>query len=99
MMGDGGKKEEERARAERERGAQAAGKAAEFGAVTPAEQASRARGFGLEAELAQQALTPQRAIDLAQPAVQGLVSNLTQHSAQIYLTQVEILLSLAVQLP
>ena len=70
------------AEAERGRGAVTAQRAEEVSAVSPAEQASIGRGFGLEQELAGFALDPQRFIEQAQPAVSGLVESLTQQAVE-----------------
>ena len=70
------------AEAERGRGAVTAQRAEEVSGLSPAEQASIGRGFGLEQELAGFALDPQRFIEQAQPAVQGLVENLTQQAVE-----------------
>jgi hypothetical protein len=97
----GGDKKQERAReeaeaerqraqaaaeAERVRGKKAKAEAKEISALTPLEQESIERGFGLEESLAGLALDPERQVAMGQMGTEGLVNLLTQQALENVVT-------------
>ena len=65
---------------ERARGAQAKQEAIDISALTPQEQASIERGFGLEESLAGLALSPEKQVQFGRAGTENLVNLLTQQA-------------------
>ncbi len=74
------KRSQEAAQAERARGAAQKEEAIGLSALSPAEQASIERGFGLEEELAGLALSPEQQVQFGRAGTEDLVSLLTKQA-------------------